>query len=420
LAKKQALIFLQISFTIIFTFTLVFPATAVHAANDKVWYVLDTIEPTVDYVKWTERGGIASPASWIQDGSWNYVSLRESLVGQSDIFVSTYERFNWSLVRSNAEYYYGTTFSSFSDFASAVQNSTGQWLNMSWQYDTEWYGIFQNTTKVKTTFDPTSSQAELSAWFHITRIPEYIVGEGALENWLTGFDMTPISTGNLEFWELYEDWGIGGTVYTLRFEAPASILTQHGSNYTFNIGVSSNYQQQSFKIQQGIEINMPPNTQIMEAYPQSLSVTGDSNNASFAISSDDLYPMTFTVISGQPAKSLGQAFLEGISVWFLTPAGWAAIASLLVLSFTGLRGRRIWRRNRLYRRLYKSMVTLYDLYAKDAQRFHLEMENVAKSIFKAMVEDKINDEQFEKLLKRRDDLSERADKLQSPPPPTRA
>jgi hypothetical protein len=50
------------------------------------------------------------------------------------------------------------------------------------------------------------------------------------------------------------------------------------------------------------------------------------------------------------------------------------------------------------------MVTLYDLYSKDTQKFQQEMENISISIFKTLIDDKITDERFEKLLKRRDDL----------------
>jgi len=57
------------------------------------------------------------------------------------------------------------------------------------------------------------------------------------------------------------------------------------------------------------------------------------------------------------------------------------------------------------------MVTLFDLYSDDLPRFHEEIEIVSKSIFKSIVEDRITDDQFERLLRRRDDLLKRADKL---------
>ncbi|PIU59607.1 hypothetical protein COS86_03410 [Candidatus Bathyarchaeota archaeon CG07_land_8_20_14_0_80_47_9] len=54
------------------------------------------------------------------------------------------------------------------------------------------------------------------------------------------------------------------------------------------------------------------------------------------------------------------------------------------------------------------MVSIYDMYSKDLLKFHQEMNNISGTIIKMLVEDKINDEQFEKLLKRRDGLTVRA------------
>jgi hypothetical protein len=280
----------------------------------------------------------------------------------------------------------------------------------------ERYGIIFNTTEIDYSFDDANSEAELWTSFHVTRVPEYFIGSERLENWLVGFDLTPISTGNLKLYEFRQDSAMNGSYYNLYFKAPANILAQHGDNFTLRIGVASSYQGYIFKIQQVIDINMPPNTEIREASPSNMSLLR-GNTATFVIARGDTYPASFTVVSGPPTKSLSQTVWESASVWFLTPGGWAAIASLLVLSYTGLRGRRIWGRNRMYHRLYKSMVTLYDLYSRDLPRFHQEMDNMSKSIIRMLVEDRITDEQFEKLLKRRDDLVERSDKLQPPAPP---
>ena len=160
---------------------------------------------------------------------------------------------------------------------------------------------------------------------------------------------------------------------------------------------------------------MPANTVIKATSPSDLSIQKD-NNATFMISQGSVYPTSFIVVSGSPTKSFNQEISDGASIWLTTPSGWAAILSLIVISFTGLRGRRIWRRNKLYHRFYKSMITLYDLYNKDLQRFNQEIDIISNSIFKMVVEDKINDEQFEKLLKRRDDLLQRANTHQLLPP----
>ena len=256
--------------------------------------------------------------------------------------------------------------------------------------------------------------SELWTWFHITHVPEYLVGEGKMENWLTGFDLTSVSIGNLELWEFYEDWGTTGTYYTLRFEAPANILSEHNGNYTFSIGVSPDYRGYTFDIQQVIDINMPDGTRIIETNPSDLTVN-ETNMASFVIVPGDKYPDKYVVVSGPPPKTFTQVVAEIANVWFTTPGGWAAIASILVLTATAFRGRILWRRNKLYHRLYKSMVTVYDLYANQKVKFQEEMGKISSTIFKMLVEDRITDEQFEKLLKRRDDLLERSIKLQPPP-----
>jgi hypothetical protein len=57
--------------------------------------------------------------------------------------------------------------------------------------------------------------------------------------------------------------------------------------------------------------------------------------------------------------------------------------------------------------MYNGMVAIYDLYSGDLIKFHQEMANVSNQIFKLLIEDKITDDQFEKLLVRRDDLLKR-------------
>lgn len=369
------------------------------AVNQKIWYIHDVIDPSPDGVRWSEEGGVQVAPSWISDGMWNALSIQQSLVSPGDIFVSWYESFNWSLVRDS----YGFSFASSYDFGGNLTVNPLWWLNYMWKTDTDWSGISANTSKVMYAFNETTSTFELSMWFHITRIPEYFVSHGGLQSWLAGFDLTPVSTGLLTAWEFHEDWNQNGVHYNLYFKAPAHLLSQHEDNYTLSIGVSTFDQGYAFNTSQVIDVNMPANTEIKETSPSSMSVQ-KANTASFVKAPEDKYPAAFTVVSGPPAKSLGQIIIDDASLWFLTPGGWAAIASLLVLSFTGLRGRRIWNRNKLYHRLYKSMVSIYDMYSRDLLKFHQEMDNVSTTIIRMLVEDKINDEQFEKLLKRRDDL----------------
>jgi hypothetical protein len=261
-------------------------------------------------------------------------------------------------------------------------------------------------TKISYSYDPASSTGELSIWCHITRIAEYFVGEGKLQSWLSGFDLTPIFIGNLKVWEYYQDMTENGRYYYLYFQAPANIIAQHSSNYTLTIDVSPFYLGEPCNMQQIIEINMSSDNEIKETSPSNITMT-KSNTATFVMGKDDRYPTSFTVLSGPPTASLSEVIWQGASLWLFTPGGWAALATLSVLAFTGLRGRRILNRNRLYHRLYKGMVKIYDVYSTDLPRFAQEMDNISRSIIKFFVEDKITDDQFEKLLTRRDDLLNR-------------
>jgi hypothetical protein len=381
------------------------------SANGNIWYVHDVIDPSTDAVRWREEGAIEQTPSWIADGRWFAMSKRESLVASNDIFVSMYESFNWSVVQSA----YLLPFSSFNEFVQNLINNKLSWLNDTWLIDTEWYGISANTTKISYSYDEATSEAQLWTWFHISRIPEYFVGGEKLTGWLTGFDLSPISTGDLQIYEFSEDSNVNGTYYSVYFEAPANVLSQHGDNFTFSIGISPSYRGRAINMQQTIDINMPADTEVKEMSPDNLSIA-TSNTASFVLTKDDVYPASFSVVSGSPTKPFGQVVWESVSVWLVTPGGWAAIATLIVLSFTAMRGRRIWHRNRLYHRMYKSMVAIYHLYSTDIVKFHQEMASLSSSIFQLVIEDRITDEQFERLLVRRDDLLKRMQSQQPPPP----
>ncbi len=57
------------------------------------------------------------------------------------------------------------------------------------------------------------------------------------------------------------------------------------------------------------------------------------------------------------------------------------------------------------------MVNLYDHYSSNYEKFNREMENLARSVSEYFIEGKISDEQFDKLLTRRDDFVERTRKM---------
>lgn len=369
----------------------------------EVWTVHDTITPTVDSVKWLEEGSINTPPSWISSGLWITSSMRQSLVAENDIFVSTYEMINWTLMKPYVSNLYEVNFGSFDAFNTALESNASRWIDLSWGIDSQWYGVSSTQTKIVTSYNSSNSLAELWIWFHITRIPEYLVGEKAVETWLTGFDLTPISIGSLQRWEFSEDWDSAGIYYKLMFEAPANILTQEGDIYTLTVDVSSNYRGYSYDVDQTIELIMPSGTEVTDGL-QSIEHSFSENTATFTIKHGQIYPESYTVVSGPPSRTISEAFFDALRTWLLTPAGWATIASISVLIITGLKGRIVWKRNSTYHRLYKSMVKVHDVYSKEQDKFKEEMDNAVSSIFKLLIEDKITDDQFEKLLKLRDEL----------------
>ena len=91
----------------------------------------------------------------------------------------------------------------------------------------------------------------------------------------------------------------------------------------------------------------------------------------------------------------------------IDPNAWVAIGSSIALVYAGLSTRRIWNRRKTYYRLYRSMIDVYERYSNDPTRFNQEVESLSKTITKCFIEDKINDDQLDKLLTRRDDLTER-------------
>jgi len=379
------------------------------------WYILDIINPTLDSVEWIEKGNYSKPPSWISDGRWYEAHSRQNLVEANDIFVSLSESLNWTAVN---EWLY-PSYSSFEEFETNITKNPSWWLKYSWNLDVNWYGISLNSTMVRTEFDPETSTAEIYIWCRITKTPEYILAEERLETFLTGFDLTLISIGNLEALQWYEDYTTSGRYYYVYFKAPSNLMSQNKTSYSLVLDVSPLYRGETYNVEQEIQIFMPSDTEVQEASPSSMaSWTG--NTVKFTIHRGDTYPASFSVSSAPPVKDVTQRFLEAAGRWMMEPTAWVAIGTLILLLYTAFHGRHIWSRRKTYYRLYRSMVTLYDHYSLNLAQFHQEMENMSRSIHKYFIENKITDDQFEKLLTQRDNMIERAKKLipPSPPPPS--
>jgi len=381
-------------------------------AENPVWNITDTIVPSLESVKWVEEGNYNEPPSWISDGRWYEAHVRQTLVNSEDIFVAFSEVFNWTAVNEG----FSQAFASFDEFKDRVSSNPGWWLNYSWGIDMNWHGVPLNKTRMSTEFDVETSKAELSIWCHITNIPEYIVGGKRLETWLTGFDLTAISIGNLKAFQWYEDYAENGRYYYIYFEAPAKLLSQHRDTYSLVLEVSPLYVGQTYDVEQRIQISMPPNTEVQSTNPPNMSKSSE-NIVTFTVHEGDVYPATYSVTSGPPIKDPTKSLVDSLYAIVTDPTKWVALGALITLTYTGFRGRQIWGRRKTYYRLYKTMVNTYDRFCLNFPPFSLEMENLSRTITQYFIEDKITDDQLDKLLARRDHLLESARKLQPPRPP---
>ncbi|MEM2112196.1 MAG: hypothetical protein QXX08_10050 [Candidatus Bathyarchaeia archaeon] len=186
-------------------------------------------------------------------------------------------------------------------------------------------------------------------------------------------------------------------------------MSRSKNGYSLQLDISPLYQGKTYDVNQEIQIFMPPDTEVVKASPSNIT-TWSGNAVTFTIHTGDIYPKSFSITSAVPSKSTTQIFLESAGQWIMLPSSWVAIGSLIVIFYTAFRGGRMWGRRRTYYRLYRSMVSIYDHYASNYSQFFVEMENLSVSILRYFIDDKITDDQFEKLLRARDNLMNKVKK----------
>jgi hypothetical protein len=394
------------------------------SANSQVWEIQDIITPTSDKIEWLEEGVHPGPPSWISDGEWYSAHSRQILVKSGNyIFATFYETFNWTAVNESFQNKGWHIYPSFDDFRSHVSNDPAWWLLYSWNMPTDWLGISLNRTKAVIEFDVETCTAHIEISCQITNIPGYFMetvgrpgeigigGEKLPTPLFAGFDLTTLYVGDFEALQLLDDYGPDHGYYRIYFKAPANLLSQYQDAYSLSLKVSPPNIGQIHNAHRLINISMPPDTEVTSTSPSDIS-TYAGNVATFNIGEGDRYPHSFQVTSGPPIKDFTQIILENISRWVTEPEIWVALGTAIAAMYATFHGKQIWNRQKTYYRLYRSMVNLYDHYSHDFPKFNQEIEELSKSTTKYFIEGKINDDQFDKLLTRRDDLLERAKRLQ--------
>jgi hypothetical protein len=142
---------------------------------------------------------------------------------------------------------------------------------------------------------------------------------------------------------------------------------------------------------------------VTTASPSS-NATWSGNIATFTIHRGDLYPVSFSVNSGPRVKDIGERLAEIINKWETEPTYWVALGTVSALLYSAYLNNNLRRRRKYYYRLYRGMVGVFDSSSSDPLQLKKEMDNLSNSIVKYFIEDKITDEQFEKLMARRDYL----------------
>jgi hypothetical protein len=161
LKKKTAVFSVQVLIIILLMLMMPFLQPTCFGVDEKAWYVHDVIDPSLDEVRWREQGATEEAKPSIAAGLWFAMSKRESLVSASDIFVSTYERLNWSRLARALNDVYNLQFADFNEFIQYLVTNRLWWLSVTWDMNPDRYGISSNTTEIDYSFNEVNSEAEL-------------------------------------------------------------------------------------------------------------------------------------------------------------------------------------------------------------------------------------------------------------------
>jgi len=232
--------------------------------------------------------------------------------------------------------------------------------------------------------------ATITIWCHVNRIQEYLIGH-AFEKAI--FDLYSVDMGKAEIYEYYYDSTSNGQSVYLHFSAPSTILRQEGDSFTATIDISPLRRNTASEHERNIFIIMPSQSEVESITPSNLGQY-KKNTATFTISASGRLPSSFTVISGPHVSSLTETIIDT----FTSPSQIIVMASVVTIAISGFSGVGMLRKRRTHNRTAKLIAAVYRDYRKDHEKFDQELDRIHDLLYRLVAEDKISDDQFDKLL----------------------
>jgi len=348
------------------------------------WQSNETVILTLGKVDLTERRSTKAQ-SFAHLLGWIEFHQREHFISYDEIFIELSEKFEWEKVNSNPDL--GLGFPYWKSFAENLTKSPSWWLEYSWGLSSDWYGIAEKETSVITEKD--GGIASVTIRCHVRDVSEYIIGHSLINS---VFDLYSVDLGKIEVYEYYYDSTKSGQSVYLHLKAPSTILQQVKDKYKATISIAPQFQNTVSDEERLMIFAMPPTTEVESVEPSTMGSPKD-NVATFTISAGIRFPDSFTIISGPPKKSITELLVENLT----SPDRILVIAGVATLLVSGFQGASMLRRRKTYARTAKLIARVYEENRENREALNRELTSIHDSLYRMFVEDKITDEQFEKL-----------------------
>lgn len=348
------------------------------------WQSNETVILTLGKIDLTERR-LTRTQSYAHIYGWIEFHQREHFISYDEIFIGLSEKFEWEKVNSNPQF--GLGFPSWESFAKNLTQTSSWWLEYSWDLKSSWYGILEKETTV--IMEKIGEIASVTVLCHVRDVSKYIIGH-SLGN--SVFDLYSVDLGKIEVYEYYYDSTKSGQSVYLHLKAPSTILQQVKDKHTATVSIAPQFQNTASDEERIMTFIMPPTTEVESISPSTVG-SFKANIATFTISTGAKFPNSFTLVSGPPKKEITELVVET----FTSPDRILVIAGVTTLLVSSLQGFSMLRRRKTYGRTAKLIAKVYEENRNSSEALIRELTSIHDSLYSMFVEDKITDEQFEKL-----------------------